>query len=175
MDSEAMQMELADKLVNIFENVLLTEEIALQKGYFSDLSIAEMHALDAIGPYEAKTMSETAAILGITVGSLTVAIDRLVKKGYVERNRDTKDRRIVRISLTREGKLAHRLHSKFHYVLAKRILDPYTEEDQTKLLKMVQEIDEYIGQSLQRYNSKESVRKTAKEVAHESRRRKDNG
>ena len=64
-------------LVRIFENVILTEELSLRQGYFSDLSIAEMHTLTAIGPYEAKTMSKTAAALGITTGTLTVAIDRL--------------------------------------------------------------------------------------------------
>ena len=54
------EQELAAGLVRIFENVLLAEEKSIQKGYFSDLSIAEMHTLDAIGPYEARTMSETA-------------------------------------------------------------------------------------------------------------------
>ena len=42
------EQELARLLVQIFDNVLLTEEKALQKGYFSDLSLAEMHALEAI-------------------------------------------------------------------------------------------------------------------------------
>ncbi|MFA6338230.1 MAG: MarR family transcriptional regulator, partial [Saccharofermentanales bacterium] len=100
------QKDFSLSLVRIFDNVLLTEEEALSKGYFSDLSIAELHTLDAIGPYEARTMTETANDLGITTGTLTVAIDRLLKKGYVTRDRDTVDRRIVRISLTKNGKLA---------------------------------------------------------------------
>ena len=171
----AEELELSERLVRIYENVLLTEEQALSKGYFSDLSNSEMHALDAIGPYEARTMTETANDLGITTGTLTVAIDRLVKKGYVIRKRDESDRRIVRISLTKNGKLACRLHTKFHTVLAKRILEPYSEEDQKKLLKMVSEIDEYIESQLKRYSSSDSIRKTAKKVASDSRRSKENG
>ena len=161
---------MAEYLVRIFENVLLTEEKSLSQGYFSDLSIAEMHTLTAIGPYEAKTMSNTAAELGITTGTLTVSIDRLVKKGYVIRKRDEKDKRVVRISLTRNGKLACRMHSKFHRVLAKRILEPYEEEDRSKLIKLVEEIDTYIATQLRRYDESDSIRKTAKEVALESRR-----
>ena len=92
---------MSEALVRIFENVVLTEEKSLQAGYFSDLSIAEMHTLTAIGPYESRTMTKTAEDLGITTGTLTVAIDRLVKKGYVIRQRDTNDKRVVRISLTR--------------------------------------------------------------------------
>ncbi len=166
---------LSERLVKIFDNVLLTEEMALSKGYFSDLSNSEMHTLDAIGPYEARTMTQTAADLGITTGTLTVAIDKLVKKGYVERNRDSEDRRIVRISLTRQGKLACRIHQKFHMVLAKRILEPYTEEEQDKLLQMVQEIDEFIASQLKRYTDADSIRKIAKTVSEDTRRRDNNG
>lgn len=167
------ELELADRLVRIFENVLFTEEKSIQKGYFSDLSIAEMHTLDAIGPYEARTMTETASALGITTGTLTVSIDRLVKKGYVIRNRDEKDRRIVRISLTREGKLASRMHGKYHKVLARHILEPYTEEEQALLMSMVKDLDKYLESQASRYNGSESVRKTAKEVAAKIRRREN--
>ena len=171
----AEEQELGESLVRIFENVLLTEEQSIRKGYFSDLSIAEMHTLDAIGPYEARTMTETASSLGITTGTLTVSIDRLVKKGYVERRRDENDRRIVRISLTRNGKLAARIHGKFHYVLARHILEPYSEEEQSLLLNMVREIDEYISSQKRRYDNTDSVRNTAREVASDIRRRKENG
>ena len=148
--------QLSQALVRIFENVVLTEEKSLQAGYFNDLSIAEMHTLTAIGPYDARTMTKTAEDLGITTGTLTVAIDRLVKKGYVHRERDKKDKRIVRISLTHNGKLACRMNSKFHRVLAKHILD------------LVDEVDEYVAQQLRRYDSSENVRATARQVAKDT-------
>ena len=160
--------EMSESLVRIFENVLLTEEKSLSIGYFSDLSLAEMHTLTAIGPYEAKTMSQTAQSLGITTGTLTVSIDRLVKKGYVTRRRDDRDKRIVRISLTKNGKLACRMHSKFHRVLAKRILEPYGEEDRDKLLVLVKQIDVHVAELLARYEgneAEEKIRSTAKEIA----------
>jgi len=172
---EGAQEHLSEDLVRIFENVILTEEKSLQQGYFSDLSISEMHTLTAIGPYEARTMTNTAADLGITTGTLTVAIDRLVKKGYVERKRDEQDKRVVRISLTRNGKLACRMHGKFHRVLAKHILEPYDESEQELLIKLVDEIDEFIASQLKRYDDTESIRKTATEVAKDKRRRDENG
>ncbi len=168
------EVEMAERLVRIFENVILSEEQSLQKGYFKDLSIAEMHTLDAIGPYDARTMTETASLLGITVGTLTVSIERLVKKGYVVRNRDVNDRRIVRISLTKNGKLACRMHGKFHRILARHILEPYNDQEQEILFGMVDEIDKYLQEQVGRYNGTDSVRKTAKEVADNVRRREDN-
>jgi DNA-binding MarR family transcriptional regulator len=144
--------DFADGLLRIFDNVLLTEEKALSKGYFSDLSIAELHTLEAIGPYEARAMSETAVRLGITTGTLTVAIDRLVRKGYVERNRDTKDRRVVRIHLTRRGKLAYRMHSKFHTLLVRRIMEPLDPDKQELLAEMVINIDRFISEQYRKYS-----------------------
>ncbi len=142
----------AESLLRIFDNVLLTEEKALARGYFADLSIAEMHTLDAIGPYEALAMKETAERLGITTGTLTVAVDRLVKKGYIERARDTKDRRIVRIRLTRKGKLAYRMHARFHALLVQRIMSPLEQQQKELLADMVAEIDRFISEQQQKYS-----------------------
>ncbi|MBO4928124.1 MAG: MarR family transcriptional regulator [Clostridiales bacterium] len=160
---DPLEQDFAESLLHIFDNVLLTEEMALSKGYFSDLSIAELHTLNAIGPYEARTMTETANILGITVGTLTVAIDRLVKKKYVERQRDTKDRRIVRISLTRQGKLAYRMHSKFHRVLVKRIMDPLTEEERSILTKSVAKIDSFVEEQYKKYSNGEQYKRIVRD------------
>ena len=166
------EQRMADSLVSIFEKVLVAEEKSLQKDYFKNLSLAEMHALDAIGPYESRTMTETAQILGVTVGTLTVAIDRLVKKGYVERCRDEKDRRVVRISLTRDGKLAARMHGKFHKVLAKHILEPYTDKEQDMLLGLVTDVEDYLNTQVSRYDDNSDTKQTAKKVAADVRRRK---
>lgn len=168
------EQKMAESLVSIFEKVLVAEEKSLQKGYFKNLSLAEMHTLDAIGPYESRTMTETAQILGITVGTLTVSVDRLVKKGYVLRRRDEEDRRVVRISLTRDGKLAARMHGKFHKVLAKHILEPYNEQEQELLLSLVGEVDGYLSSQVARYDNDDRIRQTAKDVAKDVRRREQN-
>ena len=164
--------QMSEALVRIFENVVLTEEKSLRAGYFNDLSIAEMHTLTAIGPSDARTMTNTAEDLGITTGTLTVAIDRLVKKGYVHRERDKRDKRIVRISLTHNGKLACRMNSKFHRVLAKHILAGYDEADRKKLLDLVNEVDQYVEQQLKRYEGSENVRATARQVAKDTTKEK---
>lgn len=169
------EYELGRMLARVFENVVMTEEKSLQKGYFTDLSIAEMHTLDAIGPYEARTMTETAASLGVTTGTLTVSIDRLVRKGYVVRKRDDNDRRIVRISLTRDGKVVCRMHSKFHAVLARKVLESYSEAEKNTLIHMVDDIDQFLAAQLAKYDDRDdnelSIRQTARQVARESRRK----
>ena len=66
---------------------------------FSDF--ASMEILLHKGPQPVNAISER---LGLTSGALTAAVDRLEKKGLVERRFDTEDRRVRIIHLTDPGK-----------------------------------------------------------------------
>lgn len=155
-------------MLEIFDRILVTEEKALSKGNFSDLSIAEMHTLEGIGLYDSRTMSETASILKITTGTLTVAVDRLVRKGYVVRKRDPNDRRVVRVQLTKKGKLAFRMHTKFHTLLVERITNPLDENQKQILLETLQHIAGFVGEQYQRYTRGTQSEKMAAAVMEKS-------
>ena len=101
-------------LVDVFNQMLDIEESSLAQSQFNDLSIKEMHAIEAIGMYSEHTTTEVANKLNVTVGTLTVAVNALVKKGYVVRLKSEADRRIVILGLTKKGRLLYRLHRKFH-------------------------------------------------------------
>ena len=66
-----------------------------------------MHIIDALGIREQKNMSTVARLLNVTVGTLTIAVNNLVKKGYIQRMRSEEDRRVVLISLTKLGERAY--------------------------------------------------------------------
>lgn len=87
----------------LFGLVHRLEDEAVKSSEFSDLSRAEIHAIMAIGTGRPKTMTHVANLLEISVSTLTTTINKLVKKGYVERLRDDKDRRIVKIALSEKG------------------------------------------------------------------------
>ena len=62
-----------------------------------------MHIIAAVGEHGAKSMSAVAKIQKVTVGTLTIAVNSLVKKGYITRVRSEEDRRVVLVSLTEKG------------------------------------------------------------------------
>lgn len=126
-------------LVNSFNKILAIEKYALEKGPFSDLTITELHAIEAIGLHEA-TMTETASKLGITVGSLTVTMNRLVQKEYVIREYSPSDRRYVKLVLTQKGKLAWRLHDSFHRHMVKSMLVGLKEDEHKVLIQSLQRL-----------------------------------
>ncbi|MBL4937674.1 MarR family transcriptional regulator [Clostridium sp. YIM B02515] len=130
-------------LVDIFNDILVIEQRALSEGEFKDLSITEMHTIDAIGMYEARSMSEVAYDLKITVGTLTTAINNLVKKGYVERKRIEEDRRVVLVQLTKRGKLAYRIHDKFHKDMVRATVEGLSEEQEQVLVGSLEKLNNF--------------------------------
>ena len=106
--------QLNEVLVHLFNHTLKIEEESLIKDEFKDISMNDMHIIEAVGDGEPKNMSSIARIVGVTVGTLTIAMNNLVKKGYVIRTRSEKDRRVVLISLADKGKKAFRRHEEFH-------------------------------------------------------------
>lgn len=131
---------LNDLVVNIFNNIVGIEQKALRSGEFKDLSVAEIHTIEAIGMYRQSTMSEVAAVLGITVGTLTTAVNNLVRKGYVQRNKIVEDRRVVKLELTKRGKLAYRIHEKFHTDMIKATIEDLTPEEEAILTKSMEKL-----------------------------------
>ena len=147
---------LNELLVDLFNDILIIEQNALAEGKFNDLSITEIHTIEEIGMYGSRTMSEIAMDLGITVGTLTIAMNNLVKKGYVNRQRSNRDRRVVEISLTRKGKLAFRVHERFHTDMIKNTIDGLTEEEEVVLNSALEKLNKFFKSN---YNIKRTGKK----------------
>lgn len=137
--------------VDIFNDILQIEEETLKNGALSDLSVTEIHTIDAIGMYSERTMSEVAQDLKITVGTLTTAINKLIKKGYVERKRIEEDRRVVLIHLTKKGKLAYRLHDKFHNDMINATIEGLKDNEKEILISSLGKLNSFFKE---KYNLK---------------------
>ena len=145
------ETEFYELLTGVMDLIGRTEEEALTKGEFSNLSRSEMHTLRSIGIYETRSMGETAGILGVTTGTLTVQMDRLVRKGYVIRRRKPEDRRVVELRLSRSGKLACRMQDRFNRLLLQNVLEPLDEKERELLFRSVQRIDLFLKDQYKKY------------------------
>ncbi|ASR41120.1 MarR family winged helix-turn-helix transcriptional regulator [Ligilactobacillus agilis] len=111
-----------DSLVRIYSGIMWIEENELRKSKFNDLTMREMHAIHAISMYDHKSASEVAKELHLTPGTLTAMVDRLVRKGYVKRLRSEDDRRVIRLGLTKKGRVIYRAHEAFHNMMVRSFL-----------------------------------------------------
>ena len=124
-----------DILVNLFQEIMDIEEKALITAEFKNISVNDMHIIEAIGTGEPKNMSTVAKLMSVTVGTLTIAINNLVKKGYVSRVRSEEDRRVVFILLTEKRKRAYQHHREFHDGMVKALVEGLDEGQQKILVK----------------------------------------
>lgn len=135
-------------LVQIFADMMEWEGRALITEEFQDITNNDMHIIDVIGIDQMKNMSAIAKQLRVTVGTLTIAINNLLKKGYVERTRGQKDKRVVFISLSEKGKRAYRHHEQFHKDMVDKLLECLTEEEVKVMVKGLKSLCQFMDDSI---------------------------
>ena len=109
--------------VEIFNDILKIEEKAVVSASGAALTINEIHILEAVGPAAPLSMGTVAHRLGISLPALTIGVNRLVGKGYIERERLETDRRKVMVQLTRKGRKAYEHHMAYHKKMVEAIVD----------------------------------------------------
>ena len=134
---------LNDMLVMLFNEILDMEHKALICGSYKEISINDMHIIDAIGIRESKNMSTVAKAMSVTVGTLTTAINNLVKKGYVSRVRSTEDKRVVLLTLTRKGKAAYKRHADFHQKMVRTVMEGMEDQEMDVLVSALTKLRRY--------------------------------
>lgn len=134
---------LNEVLVKLFRDIMDIEQKAIITPEFKDITNNDMHVIEAIGVDEPKNMSSIARELSVTVGTLTIAMNSLVKKGYVERTRGKEDRRVVYISLSERGKAAYEHHAQFHKEMIQSVTSELTKEELEALIKALSKLNHW--------------------------------
>ena len=57
------------------------------------------------------------------------------KKGYIERSRSSRDRRVVLISLSEKGRKAYEYHKKFHEEMIQGVINTLDQEELEALVR----------------------------------------
>ena len=130
---------LNELLVDLFNYILLIEEKNLRDQGVK-LSMTEVHILEAIQKSESNMMSAIAKRLMVTQGTLTVSTSKLVKKGYVERVEDEKDKRIVRLTLTDKAESIMQIHNQFHEAMIEKLLNELELDKEEELINSLKNL-----------------------------------
>ena len=131
-----------DVLVHLFNEILQLEEEAIITEEYKDITNNDMHIIEAVG-LDGGNMSSIAAKLKVTVGSLTTSMNGLVNKGYTERKRGEKDRRVVNIYLTEKGRKAYHHHAEYHEQMTDAVMRQLNEEEIGVLVKTLNGLSEF--------------------------------
>ncbi|PJC87322.1 MarR family transcriptional regulator [Vibrio sp. HA2012] len=115
------------------------QSVVRETGY----SLAQIHTIEVLGSHGSLRMKELAEKLGITTGTLTVQIEKLVKAGLIERCPHPTDRRAIVVALTNEGLAIYQQHNLLHLDLIKDLTRNISREQEDILIdcleKMIRE------------------------------------
>ena len=130
-------------LVKLFNEIMDIEAKAIITPEFKDITNNDMHVIEAVGMGEPRNMSSVAKLLSVTVGTLTISVNNLVKKGYIHRVRSNEDRRVVLISLTDKGKKAFNHHKKFHEDMIQSLIAGLSDKEINTLVTALTNLKEF--------------------------------
>ncbi|MGR5556025.1 MarR family winged helix-turn-helix transcriptional regulator [Vibrio fortis] len=92
-------------------------------------SLAQVHTIEVLGVHGALRMKELSEKLGITTGTLTVQIEKLVKAELVKRCEHPTDRRAIVVDLTPAGQAIHTQHNQLHLDLVNDLTSGISSEE----------------------------------------------
>lgn len=148
-----LEETLNELLVKLFKDILEIEAKSLITEEFKDITYNDMHIIEAVGIDEPRNMKTVAKLMSVTTGTLTKAMDALCEKGYVVRERSTKDKRVIKLRLTDKGKSAYYHHEQFHRQMIKNIASEMSEQETEVLIYALAKMVDYFH--LNYYDTKE--------------------
>jgi DNA-binding MarR family transcriptional regulator len=101
----------------------------------ADVSAHQVSILDHLDEVDRMSMTDLAGHMGVTVATMSLAIDRLERRKFVRRDRDTKDRRRVLLSLTPAGARVREAKSVLDPVRVEQVLGRLSAADREAALK----------------------------------------
>jgi len=144
--------ELANSILkDLFYKILSIQEKSIEDITEGSLTITEIHVLEIVGDGKADNISSAASELGVMVSSASICIDRMVKKGLLDRERDPVDRRVVHISLTEKGRIYYYAHQKFHREMVRAVLEDFELDKHPELVQILTSLRDFFLNKYKEY------------------------
>lgn len=138
MTDQEIELLLNQALKDMFYSVLRLQEKSVSKLASGNISRTEMHALEIVQENPEATLTLISEILGITKATVSVSVNRLVEKGYLEKVRAENDRRKSILRLTESGETMCKKHKQFHDMLIGSVMRDFHVSEYPEVLRSMQ-------------------------------------
>jgi MarR family 2-MHQ and catechol resistance regulon transcriptional repressor len=113
----------------------------------TDLGDSDFRVLEALlhkGPLPVNTIGPK---VWLTPGSISVAVDRMVKKGLVSRKDDAGDRRVRQVELTSKGRALITRGFGEHATAMENILSVLSKTERLTLLRLLKKLGKHAAET----------------------------
>lgn len=129
-----------EELLRILRHLLTRNQalgIQVMRRSVEPIDSVELDAIRLIGERGSVRMRTLTDVLGIPASSATNLVDRLVSKRLVRRTANEADRRIVQVSLDRQGKKIYRDALEEQLKLCREMLENFTANERIGLIDLL--------------------------------------
>lgn len=135
--STDLPVELWQNISTIYRTAIkrLNNRLSGERMTFSQWSI--LRALGKFGPMPMSRLSEH---MLVAPANITGLVDRLEKKGYVERKREERDRRLFMIELTENGQRIQEAITKQFQAYVRRVFSSLSDKEREVLLRLLSQV-----------------------------------
>ena len=134
-EASAGEAGTGEQLLGELSELLVSERTAyLTHAHQRSLSLAHMFLMAKIHAHGAIAMAKVAELVGSGLPTATGLINRMEERGLVRREHDTRDRRVVLVSLTKQGAADIAALNQARRRRLSTAIDQLSAEDQASLL-----------------------------------------
>lgn len=135
------------------DNLLLFEKLEriynkIQKlnidGNIRCLTQNELHIISNIDNDD-MTVNDLAKKLDLTMGTVSIAINKLENKQFIERIKDNHDKRKVYVRLTEKGKISKNFNNDFNSDIYNKVFENISEESRKTFFEVLEKIIEQMN------------------------------
>jgi DNA-binding MarR family transcriptional regulator len=138
--------EFADKLNEIFPVIMKEFTRRMSKEFVkSKITLPQFLILHFLFQEGASKMTDLARFVRVSTAAMTGIVDRLLKSGYVSREYNLQDRRIVKVKLTAKGiELSKKVNQERRRMMIS-IFSKISERDRSDYLRILTQIKEILA------------------------------
>jgi MarR family 2-MHQ and catechol resistance regulon transcriptional repressor len=127
-------------LMKAFQALIPHAAESIERTELGDSDFRVLEALLHKGPLPVNTIGPK---VWLTPGSISVAVDRLVKKGLVSRKDDQDDRRVRRVELTPKGRALITRGFGEHAAAMEDVADVLSKNERLTLLRLLKKLGKH--------------------------------
>jgi MarR family 2-MHQ and catechol resistance regulon transcriptional repressor len=127
-----------------FQALIPHAEESIKRTELGDSDFRVLEALLHKGPLPVNTIGPK---VWLTPGSISVAVDRLVKKGLVSRNDQASDRRIRQVELTAKGRALITRGFREHAAAMENAVDVLPKTERLTLLRLLKKLGKHAAET----------------------------
>ncbi|WP_026695308.1 MarR family winged helix-turn-helix transcriptional regulator [Peribacillus kribbensis] len=139
--------ELVDRYISTSFSVAKRAENLVKCQIGDDLTNDQHYMLRYIYKAQECTSTELADVFEVKRSAITAIINRLWEKGLIERTRDEKDRRVVYLSLTKNGAELFARTEERIYKLVESLIKKFDQKEIEQFMETYEKLDRVLLES----------------------------